>query len=171
MEEDIIEDREGFKGGSWMKAVVQRVDHASVEVDREEVGRIGKGVVVLLGIAKGDSEKEASYLADKICHLRIFEDEKGRFDRSLFDISGELLIVSQFTLLADCRKGRRPGFDDAAPPDEAERLYNHFVDLIRVSGLKVATGRFQADMMVNIANQGPVTIILDRPSKTGQDIS
>jgi D-tyrosyl-tRNA(Tyr) deacylase len=148
-----------------MKAILQRVDHASVEVDGEVVGQIGSGLVVLLGVAKGDTEAEAAYLVEKTCNLRVFEDERGRFDRSILDIHGELLIVSQFTILADCRKGRRPGFDDAAPPKEAERLYNHFVDLTRASGLRVATGRFQARMLVNIANQGPVTIILDRPPK------
>jgi len=148
-----------------MKAILQRVDHASVEVDGRIIGRIGVGLVVLLGIAKGDSEEDAASLVDKICNLRIFEDENGRFDKSLLDIQGELLIVSQFTILADCRKGRRPGFDAAASPEHAERLYNHFIDLATASGMKVATGRFQAHMLVNIANQGPVTIILDRPSK------
>ena len=148
-----------------MRGILQRVDHASVEVDSEVVGRIGVGLVVFLGVAKGDTEAEAAYLVEKICNLRIFEDERGRFDRSILDIQGELLIVSQFTILADCKKGRRPGFDAVASPAEAERLYNHFVDLSRASGLKVATGRFQARMRVNIANQGPVTIILDRLSK------
>ena len=148
-----------------MKAILQRVDHASVEIDGEVVGQIGVGLVVLLGVAKGDTEAEAAYLVEKTCNLRVFEDERGRFDRSILDIYGELLIVSQFTILADCKKGRRPGFDAAAPPKEAEKLYNHFVDLTRASGLRVATGRFQARMLVNIANQGPVTIILDRPPK------
>ncbi len=148
-----------------MKAVLQRVDHASVEIDSEVIGQIGVGLVVLLGVARGDTEAEAAYLVEKICSLRIFEDEMGRFDRSVLDVHGELLIVSQFTILADCRKGRRPGFDAAAPPKEAERLYNHFIDLTRASGLRVTTGRFQAHMLINIANQGPVTIILDRPHK------
>jgi len=148
-----------------MKAILQRVDHASVEVDGIVIGQIGVGLVVFLGIAKGDSEAEATYLVEKTCNIRVFEDEKGKFDRSVLDIRGELLIVSQFTILADCRKGRRPGFDAAASPEEAERLYNLFVDLTRASGLKVATGRFQAHMLVKIANQGPVTIILDRSPK------
>ena len=148
-----------------MMGVVQRVREASVEVDGEVVGHIGTGLVVLLGIAKGDSPDEAAFLVDKICNLRIFEDERGRFDRSLIDIHGALLVVSQFTLLGDCRKGRRPGFDAAASPDVAEKLYEHFVALARTTGLTVETGRFQAHMMVNILNEGPVTLILDRPPK------
>ncbi len=148
-----------------MRAVIQRVKQASVEADGEVLGQIGLGLVVLLGVAKGDTEKEAAYLVDKICNLRIFEDESGKFNRSLMDIKGEILVVSQFTLLADCRKGRRPGFDAAAPPVEAERLYNHFVDLVKLTGLSVATGRFQAYMLVHIVNQGPVTVILDHPHK------
>jgi D-tyrosyl-tRNA(Tyr) deacylase len=146
-----------------MRAVIQRVDEASVEVDGKIVGEIGAGLVVLLGVGKGDTEENAACLVDKIYNLRIFEDEAGKFNRSLLDIQGELLIVSQFTLYADCRKGRRPGFEDAALPDEAERLYDHFVDIARMSGTKVATGRFQARKLVRIANQGPVTILLDRP--------
>lgn len=148
-----------------MKAVIQRVEHASVETDGEVIGRIGPGLVVFLGVAKGDTEEEGAYLVDKICNLRIFEDESGRFNLSLLDKKGDLLVVSQFTLLADCRKGRRPGFDAAAPPEEAQRLYNHFIDLARMSGIKVATGRFQAHMTVMIANQGPVTIALERQPK------
>ena len=148
-----------------MRAVIQRVDHASVEIDGEVIGRIGVGLVVFLGVGKGDTEEEAAYLIEKIRNLRIFEDDAGRFNRSLIDIKGELLIVSQFTLFADCKKGRRPGFDLAASPEEAERLYSHFVDLAKMSGIKVATGRFQAHMLVKIANQGPVTIILDRPPR------
>ena len=154
-----------------MKAILQRVRQASVEVDGHTIGRIGAGLVVLLGVAKGDSEEDAAYLVDKICHLRIFEDENGRFDRSLLDIHGELLVVSQFTILADCRKGRRPSFDAAAPPEQAERLYDHFIDIARVSGIKVATGRFQAHMLVNIENEGPVTIILDHPFMGGPNVS
>ncbi|MGA1794705.1 MAG: D-aminoacyl-tRNA deacylase [bacterium] len=148
-----------------MRVVLQRVREASVEVDGAVIGHIGTGLVVLLGIAKGDSADEAAFLVDKICNLRVFEDERGRFDRSLIDIRGALLIVSQFTLLGDCRKGRRPGFDAAAAPDAAEGLYDHFVALARTTGLVVETGRFQAHMMVNILNEGPVTLILDRPPK------
>ncbi|MBN2373411.1 D-tyrosyl-tRNA(Tyr) deacylase [bacterium] len=146
-----------------MKAVVQRVDNASVEIEGDVISRIDKGLVVLLGIGKGDTEEDAACLIEKIKNLRIFEDDAGRFDQSLLDVGGELLIVSQFTLYADCSKGRRPGFDLAASPDDARRLYNHFVDLSKMSGIKVATGRFQAHMLVRIANQGPVTIILDCP--------
>lgn len=145
-----------------MKAVLQRVDYASVELNGEVFAQIGAGLVILIGIARTDTEEDAAYLVEKICNLRIFEDEGGKFNRSVMDIKGELLIVSQFTLLADCKKGRRPGFDKAASPQEAERLYNHFVDLARMTGLKVATGQFQAHMLVKIANQGPVTIILER---------
>jgi len=145
-----------------MKVVIQRVKRASVEIEGKIAGQIGEGLVILLGIAKGDTEEEAAYLVEKILNLRIFEDSSGKFNISILDIRGELLIVSQFTLLADCRKGRRPGFDMAAHPGEAERLYNHFVELAKMSGLKVATGRFQEVMLVNIANNGPVTIILER---------
>jgi len=148
-----------------MRAVLQRVREASVVVDGAVIGHIGTGLVVFLGIAVGDSVDEAAFLVDKICNLRVFEDERGRFDRSLIDIRGGLLIVSQFTLLGDCRKGRRPGFDAAASPDVAEKLYDHFVALARTTGLDVETGRFQAHMLVNILNEGPVTFILDRPSK------
>jgi len=148
-----------------MRAVLQRVREASVEVDGAVIGHIGTGLVVFLGIAQGDSVDEAAFLVDKICNLRVFEDERGRFDRSSIDIRGGLLIVSQFTLLSDCRKGRRPGFDDAASPDVAEKLYDHFVALARTTGLIVETGRFQAHMLVNILNEGPVTFILDRPPK------
>ncbi|MGA1843028.1 MAG: D-aminoacyl-tRNA deacylase [bacterium] len=148
-----------------MRVVLQRVREASVEVDGAVIGHIGIGLVVFLGIAKGDSADGAAFLVDKICNLRVFEDERGRFDRSLLDIRGALLIVSQFTLLGDCRKGRRPGFDAAAPPDVAEKLYDHFVALARTTGLVVETGRFQAHMMVNICNEGPVTLILDRAPK------
>ena len=151
-----------------MRAVIQRVEKASVEIAGEIVGETGRGLCVLLGIAKGDTEQEASYLLDKICNLRIFEDESGRFNRSLRDITGGLLIVSQFTLLADCGKGRRPGFENAALQEEAERLYNHFIELARTTDLEVASGRFGAHMIVRISNDGPVTIILDRSSKGSQ---
>ena len=145
-----------------MKAVIQRVTGASVEVSGKIVGSINTGLVVLLGIAKSDTENEAKYLIDKIIQLRIFEDDDGRFNRSLLDVEGEMLIVSQFTLLADCRRGRRPSFIDAAPPDEAKRLYEYFVEKTRQMKIKVETGIFQAMMLVKIENNGPVTIFLEK---------
>jgi D-tyrosyl-tRNA(Tyr) deacylase len=150
-----------------VKALLQRVNRASVTVSGEEVGRIGPGLVVLLGVAQGDTEKDAQYLMGKIVSLRIFTDNQDRFNLSALDIGGELLLVSQFTLLADTRKGRRPSFDGAAPPDMAEKLFNHCVGLARESGLKVATGRFQAHMQVEIHNDGPVTVMLDSREKFG----
>ena len=144
-----------------MKALLQRVTRASVTVADEEVGRIGQGLVVFLGIASGDTEKDAQYLAQKIVNLRIFADKEGKFNLSALDVKAELLLVSQFTLLADTRKGRRPSFTEAAAPAQAEELFNYFVEQARVTGLKVATGRFQAYMQVEIHNDGPVTIILD----------
>ena len=144
-----------------MKAVVQRVTSARVSVAGELVGSIGPGLVILLGVANGDTEKDADFLAQKIVGLRIMADEAGKFNLSALDKRSELLAVSQFTLLADTRRGRRPSFTDAAPPDEAERLFERFVGALRESGLKVETGRFQAMMLVEINNDGPVTIILD----------
>ena len=144
-----------------MRAVVQRVSESSVAVGPEVVGRIGRGLLVLLGVAKTDTEKECDYLAEKIVNLRIFEDEGGRLNRSLIEVGGEVLIVSQFTLLADCRKGRRPSFTDAAPPGDARKLYDYFAGAARSRGLKVATGIFQALMEVELVNIGPVTILLD----------
>jgi len=144
-----------------MKALVQRVTRASVTVAGEVVGRIGPGLVGLVGVAQGDSDEDARYLADKTVNLRIFADEDGKFNRSLVDVGGGLLLVSQFTLLSDTRKGRRPSFIDAAAPAEAEALFNRFVDLARATGLDVQTGRFQAHMLVEIHNDGPVTILLD----------
>ncbi|MCH7800288.1 MAG: D-tyrosyl-tRNA(Tyr) deacylase [Chloroflexi bacterium] len=144
-----------------MRALVQRVSCASVSIDGDEVGRIGRGLVVLVGISREDTEAEARYVADKIVGLRIFDDERGRFDRSALDIEAELLIVSQFTLYGNTRRGRRPSFTDAAPPEQAEALFSQTVDLFAATGLKVQTGRFQAHMMVSIHNDGPVTIMLD----------
>jgi len=148
-----------------LKALLQRVSQASVSVAGEEVGRIGQGLVVLLGVANGDTEKDAQYLVPKIFGLRIFSDADGKFNLSLLDVKGELLFVSQFTLLADARKGRRPSFTDAAPPDLAEKLFNYAVGLARESGIKVAIGRFQQHMHVEIHNDGPVTIMLDSRDK------
>ena len=148
-----------------MKALLQRVTAASVSVGEEVVGRIGRGLVVLLGVASGDSERDARYLAQKTVNLRIFTDEEGKFNLSALEISGELLVVSQFTLLADARKGRRPSFSAAAPPEPAEELVNYFIEQIRATGLKVETGRFQQHMQVEIHNDGPVTIMLDSKEK------
>lgn len=148
-----------------MKALLQRVTGASVSVASEEIGRIGYGLVVFLGVAAGDTEKDARYLVEKITGLRIFADKDSKFNLSVLDIQGELLLVSQFTLLADARKGRRPGFTDAAPPDCAEKLFDYFVARVKDTGLGVATGRFQAYMQVEIQNDGPVTILLDSRGK------
>ncbi len=144
-----------------MKALLQRVTKASVTVNSEVISRIGKGLVALIGVARDDTEADIDYLAEKIINLRIFTDETGKFNLSLLDVRGEILIVSQFTLLANTRKGRRPSFIEAAPPAEAERLFNLFVEHVRSKGLKVATGRFQEHMLVEIHNDGPVTIFLD----------
>ena len=148
-----------------MKALLQRVTNASVSVAGKEVGRIGQGLVVFIGVAAGDTEKDIDYLVQKTVNLRIFSDDTDRFNLSALDIGGELLLVSQFTLLADTRKGRRPSFTDAAPPDKAEELFNDFVKKARSTGLKVATGRFQQYMQVEIDNDGPVTIMLDSRDK------
>jgi D-tyrosyl-tRNA(Tyr) deacylase len=148
-----------------VKALLQRVSAASVSVGGEVVGRIGRGVVVLVGVARDDSEKDARYLAQRTLNLRIFSDESGKFNLSALDIGGELLIVSQFTLLADTRKGRRPSFTDAAPPPQAEALFELFVSEARASGLRVETGRFQQYMQLEIHNDGPVTILLDSREK------
>jgi len=151
-----------------MKAVLQRVTKASVSVAGEEVGSIGPGLVVLVGVANGDTEKDARYLAQKTAELRIFPDDAGKFNLSALDIKGELLVVSQFTLLADTRKGRRPSFVEAAPPAQAEGLFEQFVAAACASGLKVETGRFQQYMLVEIHNDGPVTILLDSREKFAQ---
>lgn len=150
-----------------MKVLVQRVTRASVSVAGEEVGKIGRGLVVLVGVAAGDKEEDAQYLVPKITNLRIFTDEQGKFNLSAQDIGGELLLVSQFTLLADTRKGRRPSFIEAAPPERAEELFRYFVELARASGLGIATGRFQQYMQVEIHNDGPVTLLLDSRDRPG----
>ena len=145
-----------------MKILLQRVERAQVSVDGETVSAIGPGLCVFLGVGKGDSEKDGAFLADKLLNLRIFPDESGRFNRSVTDIRGEILVVSQFTLYGDCRKGRRPSMTDAAAPEEAERLYRDFVDrLTRLGGPRVCTGTFQAAMKVSLVNDGPVTFLVD----------
>ncbi len=148
-----------------MKALLQRVTEASVSINGEVVGKIGQGLAVFVGVASGDTEKDAQYLAQKIVNLRIFSDEAGKFNLSALDIHGELLLVSQFTLLADTRKGRRPSFVEAAPPVQAEQLFEQLVEQARATGLKVETGRFQQYMQVEIHNDGPVTILLDSKEK------
>lgn len=148
-----------------MKALLQRVTRASVSVAGEVVGRIGRGLVVFVGVASGDTERDAQYLAQKTVSLRIFSDEEGRFNLSALDIKGELLVVSQFTLLANTRKGRRPSFVEAAPPVQAEEIFERFVEQARATGLRVETGRFQQYMQVEIYNDGPVTILLDSKGK------
>ena len=148
-----------------MKALLQRVNKASVSVASEVAGRIGRGLVVFVGVASGDTEKDAQYLAQKTVSLRIFSDEEGRFNLSALDIKGELLVVSQFTLLADTRKGRRPSFAEAAPLAQAEEMFERFVEQARATGLRVETGRFQQYMQVEIHNDGPVTILLDSKGK------
>ncbi len=145
-----------------MRALIQRVSRGSVTIAGEVVGAIDRGYVVLLGVAHADTPAEAEWLAQKILELRLFEDEDGKMNRSLLDVEGGLLVVSQFTLYADARKGRRPSFTDAAPPPVAIPLYEHFVSRLRASGRPVATGRFGADMQVEILNDGPVTIWLER---------
>ena len=144
-----------------MKAVIQRVDSASVSIDGIDISRIGVGLLVLLGVEKGDSEKDADFLLDKMIQLRIFEDGEGKMNLSLLDISGELLVVSQFTLLADCNKGRRPSFTDAAEPATAAKLYGYVLSKAREKVIRVGQGQFQAMMKVELINHGPVTILLD----------
>lgn len=144
-----------------MRAVVQRVSESAVKVGDRTTGAIQTGLLVLLGVAQGDSEPEADYLVDKIVNLRIFEDDNGRMNRSLLDVGGELLVVSQFTLLGDCRKGRRPSFVQAAPPELANELYEYFVRVAKDAGVPVQTGEFRAMMSVSIVNEGPVTLILE----------
>lgn len=149
-----------------MRVVLQRVDSASVTVDGAVVGKVGLGLLVLCGVEKGDTDEEARYLARKTAELRIFQDAEGKMNLSVQEVKGSVLAVSQFTLLADCRKGRRPGFDRAAPPAEGERLYELYVAELRKLGLPVETGRFGAEMLVDLRNHGPVTIILEKAPET-----
>jgi len=144
-----------------MKAVIQRVKQSHVSVNKEIVGKINQGIMVLLGVAKQDTKKDADWLAEKIINLRIFEDENQKMNLSLIDIKGQLLIVSQFTLLGNCRKGRRPSFVNAAKPEKARELYEYFTDKIRQKNISVQTGQFQAMMNVSLINDGPVTFILE----------
>lgn len=144
-----------------MRSVVQRVSEASVSVDSGTVGRIGKGVVALLGIQATDGDKDIFWMAEKIANLRIFDDDQGRMNLSLFDIGGEMLIISQFTLYGDCRRGRRPGYSAAAPPDIAEPLYEKFIARVAEMNIPAATGVFGAMMDVSLTNDGPVTLLID----------
>lgn len=144
-----------------MKAVIQRVSEAQVSVDQTVVGRIGPGLVVLLGVAKDDTAEDADYLADRTLAFRIFDDEAGKMNRSIQEIGGQILAISQFTLVADVAKGTRPSFTPAAAPDKAERLYQRFLDRLIASGLTVETGRFAAQMIVSLHNDGPVTFLLE----------
>jgi D-tyrosyl-tRNA(Tyr) deacylase len=148
-----------------VKALLQRVTGASVSVAGKVVGKIGQGLVVFVGVADGDREEDAQYLVRKMAGLRIFADDDDRFNLSVQDVGGELLVVSQFTLLADTRKGRRPNFAGAAPPAQAEGLFEYFVEQARATGLKIETGRFQQYMQVEIHNDGPVTVLLDSRGK------
>lgn len=145
-----------------MRVVLQRVSSAHVEVHREVVGRIGPGLLALVGVGHHDTESEARWLASKTAELRIFEDDQGKMNRSLIELGGSVLVVSQFTLLADCRRGRRPAFTDAGPPEHAERLYLRFADLLIERGIHVQYGVFAANMQVSLVNDGPVTIVIDR---------
>jgi D-tyrosyl-tRNA(Tyr) deacylase len=144
-----------------MRAVVQRVSGASVDVEGTRVAEVGRGLLVLVGVARGDGDEDVGYLADKVVNLRVFPDEDGQMNRSVLDVGGEVLVVSQFTLLGDCRKGRRPGYSEAASHEEASRLYRAFVERTAASGLTVREGVFRAMMDVGLVNQGPVTLLLD----------
>lgn len=144
-----------------MRAVLQRVSEASVKVDNNIIGQIQKGFVVLLGIGKEDNEEDIKYICEKIINLRVFEDAQDKMNLSVLDVEGELLIISQFTIYGDCRKGRRPSFDTAAKVEEAKRLYEKFLEEIKNNGIKIEAGEFQADMKVSLVNDGPVTMLLD----------
>jgi D-tyrosyl-tRNA(Tyr) deacylase len=146
-----------------MRAVVQRVKGSTVSVADEIIAKIGAGLLVFIGIARDDQSSDAEYLAEKISNLRIFEDDAGKMNRSLLENGGQMLVVSQFTLLGDCRKGRRPSFVQAAPPDTADRLYENFTNMVRKKGIVVQTGRFRAMMSVSLINDGPVTLIVESP--------
>jgi len=154
-----------------MLACVQRVSEASVTVDGEVVGQIGRGLLVLLGVAATDTAADAEWLAQKLVGLRVFDDAEGKMNLSAADVHGAMLVVSQFTLLGDCSKGRRPSFTRAAPPELAERLYEHFVSCVRQHGLPVATGRFRAMMQVALVNDGPVTLLVETPGARGSQTS
>jgi D-tyrosyl-tRNA(Tyr) deacylase len=147
-----------------MRILIQKVTRAEVRVDQKVVGSVGSGIVVLIGVAGSDTRKDADYLAEKLIHLRIFCDAAGKMNLSAMDVGGGLLLISQFTLYGDCRKGRRPGFDAAAPPERARDLYGYFVERVRLSGLPVATGVFQAHMEVELVNDGPVTFMIESPN-------
>ena len=145
-----------------MKIVLQRVLRSSVSVNDEVVGKIGKGLMILFGAEKGDGDEAVNALAEKVLNLRIFADDEGKMNRSCLDVKGEILVVSQFTLAGDCSRGRRPGFDNAAAPEEAERLYKNFIKKLVVSQLNIQEGQFGTDMQVDLVNDGPVTFILER---------
>ena len=144
-----------------MRACIQRVSEAQVVVDNQTTGEIKTGLLVLLGVCQSDTEADLNWMANKVINLRIFEDDQGKMNRSLLEVKGQMLVVSQFTLYGDCRKGRRPSFVAAAPPEKAERDYEQFVELVREQGIDVQTGRFRADMKVSLTNDGPVTIWID----------
>ena len=149
-----------------MRALIQRVSRASVSVSGTEIGRTGEGLVVLLGVSREDGEEDARYLVERVVNLRIFPDDEGRFNRSALDTGAELLVISQFTLYADTRRGRRPDFTRAAQPEEAERLYHRAVQLFDESGLRVVTGRFREHMLVDLQNDGPVTLMIDSDDRS-----
>jgi D-tyrosyl-tRNA(Tyr) deacylase len=144
-----------------MRAVIQRVTRAQVQVDGRCIGKIGAGLLVLIGVERSDTPADAAYLAAKTAGLRIFEDEAGKMNLSLLETGGSALVVSQFTLLGDCRKGRRPGFSQAALPDRSIPLYEHFIEQLKLAGLRVESGQFQVNMQVELVNDGPVTLLLD----------
>ena len=147
-----------------MRVVVQRVSQARISVNHRTLSEIGRGLCILLGVGRQDNEANADFLAHKVTNLRVFEDAEGKMNRSLIDVGGEALVVSQFTLYGDCRKGNRPSFAEAAPAEQAERLYQRFASRLRDAGVRVATGRFQAHMEVSLVNDGPVTLVLESPA-------